>query len=424
MKEIFRIFKPKKVEEYTVLLIAIYLMATFLSYHIPTAICYGLKVVTGISFLLLVLKNLKNNPIKGFTGFMYSTLVFWTLILVVRFLIIDEIEDFQGASFNKIIGDTFMTDNFLPYMLPLILLCLGNNCNIAFRYFLNVSKWFGILFVILLPFAIRSMLTYKFDPSISLGEGGYSDFVNNSTFGIISLLPAFVMIYFKKYFTKKVWWIYMIALIGALFIGLYMARRGRSAMYMLYFVTCWMLYLFCDRKSSKLVQIASIIIIAILCYAIFSSTQDSLFSILMERGMTDTRSGVEENMIADMNGWDWIIGRGYFGEYYDPMFGYNRPDIESGYLALILKGGLIYLVCFVGVLLTSAYKGLFNSNNLFVKAFAIIMIMAVIDLYPFGWPKFNFHYFTVWIGVYICNKPTYRRLTDEQVYNMYFKKIK
>ena len=103
------------------------------------------------------------------------------------------------------------------------------------------------------------------------------------------------------------------------------------------------------------------------------------------------------------------------------MFGINRPDIETGYLALILKGGVIYLTCFVGVLLTSAYKGLFKSNNLFVKAFAIIMIIAVIDLYPFGWPKFNFHYFTVWVGVYICNKLRYRRMTDDQVYDKYFK---
>ena len=396
-------------------------MASFLSHHVPVALCNGIRVITSILFIVLLIKNIKVNPIEGFTGSLYSLLIFWTLILVLRF-IIEDIDSFKGVSFNQKLGNTFLSDNFVPYLLPLLLLCLGNNRDIDFRYFINVSKQFGKLFIILLPIAFYSMLSYKVDTSVILGgDGSYSDMVANSTFGIISLLPAFILIYFKKYMKKKEWWIYTTALIGALLIGLYMARRGRSAMYILYFASCWMMYLFFDKRSSKIIQLLGCAVVLILCYFIFTNTQDSFFAILMERGMLDTRTVVEQNMIADMHGWDWIIGRGLFGEYYDPMFGINRPDIETGYLALILKGGVIYLTVVVGVLLTSAYKGLFKSNNLFVKAFAIIMIIAVIDLYPFGWPKFNFHYFTVWVGVYICNKQRYRRMTDDQVYDKYFK---
>ena len=420
MNDILKIFKPRRVENYALLLISIYLMASFLSHHIPVSLCNGIRVVTAILFIVLLIKNLKGNPINGFTGFLYSILVFWTLILVLRF-IVEDIDSFKGVSLNQKLGNTFLSDNFLPYLLPLLLLCLGNNRDVDFRYFINTSKQFGKLFVILLPIAIYSMITYNFDMSIILGEGGYDEFVSKSTFGVISLLPAFVLIYFKKYLTKKEWWIYIVSLIGALLIGLYMARRGRSAMYILYFVSCWILYLFCDKKSSKIAQIFGCAIVLMLCYIIFTNNQDSFFSILTERGLEDTRSAIEQNMINDMHGWDWIVGRGFFGTYYDPNFGYNRPDIETGYLALILKGGIIYLACFVGLLLSSAYKGLFKSNSIFVKAFAIIMIMAVIDLYPFGWPKFNFHYFTVWIGVYICNKQAYRRLTDSQIYIKYFK---
>lgn len=420
MKDIIEIFKPKRIENYVALLIAIYLMAMFLSHHIPVSVSNGISVITGIAFIILLLRNIKGNPIKGFTGLLYSILVLWTMVLVFRF-IFEDIDSFKGVSFNQKLGNTFLSDNFLPYLLPLSLLCFGNNRNIDFGYFIKLSKKFGYLFVILLPIALYSMLTFKYDASIILGEGGYSEFVNKSTLGIISLLPAFVFIYFKKYLPKRDWWVFMITLIGALFIGLYMARRGRSAVYLLYFVSCWMLYLFFNKKSSKASLLFVAFLVVAVCFMIFSSTQDSIFSLLVTRGLEDTRSEVEQNMIADMHGWDWVIGRGLFGEYYDPMFGINRPDIETGYLALILKGGLIYLICFVGILLTSAYKGLFKSNNLFIKAFAIIMIISVIDLYPFGWPKFNFHYFTVWIGVYMCNKPAYRRLTDEQVYNMYFK---
>ena len=421
MNDIIKIFKIRRVENSALFLISVYLMASFLSHHVPVALCNGIRVITSILFIVLLIKNIKVNPIEGFTGSLYSLLIFWTLILVLRF-IIEDIDSFKGVSFNQKLGNTFLSDNFVPYLLPLLLLCLGNNRDIDFRYFINVSKQFGKLFIILLPIAFYSMLSYKVDTSVILGgDGSYSDMVANSTFGIISLLPAFILIYFKKYMKKKEWWIYTTALIGALLIGLYMARRGRSAMYILYFASCWMMYLFFDKRSSKIIQLLGCAVVLILCYFIFTNTQDSFFAILMERGMLDTRTVVEQNMIADMHGWDWIIGRGLFGEYYDPMFGINRPDIEAGYLALILKGGVIYLTCFVGVLLTSAYKGLFKSNNLFVKAFAIIMIIAVIDLYPFGWPKFNFHYFTVWVGVYICNKQRYRRMTDDQVYDKYFK---
>lgn len=420
LKTIKNIFTPKRIENQALFLVAMYLMASFLTHHIPVAICNGLRVIIGVLFIVFLIRNFKGNPIKGLTGMMYASLVIWTLVLVVRFFFQD-IESFRGVSMNQKLGNTFLSDNFLPYLLPLLLLCLGSKRNIDFKYFINVSKLFGILFVVLLPFALYSMLTYSFDMSVVLGEGGYSDFVNNSTFGIISLLPAFVLIYFKKYLTRKDWLIYIFSLVGALLIGLYMARRGRSAMYILYFVSCWMLYLFYDKKSSKFLQVIGAIVTVAVCFFIFTNNQDSFFSILTERGMEDSRSIVEQNMIADMHGWDWIVGRGLFGEYYDPMFEMNRPDIETGYLALILKGGVIYLFCFVGVLLSSAYKGLFKSRNLFVKAFAVIMIMAVIDLYPFGWPKFNFHYFTVWIGVYICNKSAYRALTDSQIYNLYFK---
>lgn len=420
MNDIIKIFKPRRFENYIALLIALFIISSFLSYHIPFSISTGLRVTTTAIFVVMIIKNIKGNPIKGFTGFLYSILVFWTFILILRF-IIEDIPAHQGVTFNKKLGDIFVSDNFIPYWLPLMLLCFGNNRAIDFRYFINISKQFGKLFLILLPFALYSMLSFKVDMDAITGEGSYSDLTANSTFGIVLLLPAFILIYFKKYLPKKEWWIYTASLIGALLIGLYMARRGRSAMYILYFASCWMLYLFCNKKGSKVAQIFGCVIVLTLCYIIFTNAQDSFFAILTERGFEDTRTLVEDNMIADMHGWDWIVGRGLFGEYYDPMFGYNRPDIETGYLALILKGGIIYLACFVGVLLSSAYKGLFKSNSIFLKAFAIIMIMAVIDLYPFGWPKFNFHYFTVWIGVYICNKQAYRRLTDNDIYNMYFK---
>ncbi len=48
----------------------------------------------------------------------------------------------------------------------------------------------------------------------------------------------------------------------------------------------------------------------------FISSNEGLFSHLMERGTDDTRTGVEECLFNDMEQMDWIVGKGMNGEYY------------------------------------------------------------------------------------------------------------
>ncbi len=175
MNDIIKIFKPRRFENYIALLIALFLISSFLSYHIPVSISNGLRVTTTAIFVVMIIKNIKGNPIKGFTGFLYSILVFWTFILILRF-IIEDIPSFQGVSFNQKLGNIFLSDNFIPYWLPLMLLCFGNNRAIDFRYFINISKQFGKLFLILLPFALYSMLSFKVDMDATTGEDGSYSF--------------------------------------------------------------------------------------------------------------------------------------------------------------------------------------------------------------------------------------------------------
>lgn len=129
---------------------------------------------------------------------------------------------------------------------------------------------------------------------------------------------------------------------------------------------------------------------------LFSNMAETFFATLMERGDEDSRSGVEESFYADMKTeTDWIFGRGWFGAYYDPIFNKPRLGVETGYLTLILRGGLFYLIPYVIILLFSFYNGYFRSNNLFCKSFGILCLMQIINLYPFGWPAFNFFHFFV-----------------------------
>ena len=156
-------------------------------------------------------------------------------------------------------------------------------------------------------------------------------------------------------------------------------------------------------------------------FVLFTNLSDSFFSTLIERGDEDSRSGVEESFYSDMKSQaDWLFGRGWFGQYYEALTGYYRSAIETGFLALILRGGCLYLVPYVSCLLLSFCNGYFKSNNLFCKSFALLCLMQFLSLYPYGWPAFNFFHFIIWLGVWICNNCRIRQMTDQQISFLYF----
>ena len=145
------------------------------------------------------------------------------------------------------------------------------------------------------------------------------------------------MLYFKKYLSQKRWKWYLIAYVGSILIGAYLARRGGLVMSVLYLVLAWGMYLLNDKRTSKLKMVFMALIVIGLIYILFSNMADSFFSTLLERGDENTRDGVEVSFYADMKSQtDWIFGRGWFGQYYEPIFKTYRSSIETGFLAIVL----------------------------------------------------------------------------------------
>ena len=162
------------------------------------------------------------------------------------------------------------------------------------------------------------------------------------------------------------------------------------------------------------------IVLAIVCaslfFALFTNLSDSFFSVLMERGADDSRTGVEDSFYADMkSNSDWIFGRGWFGQYFESLTNLYRTGIETGFLTMILRGGLLYLLPYLLLLSISFVKGVFFSHNLLCKSLGLICLMQIISLYPFGWPAFNFFHFTVWMGVWLCNTKRFRMYNDKAI---------
>ena len=141
------------------------------------------------------------------------------------------------------------------------------------------------------------------------------------------------------------------------------------------------------------------------------------FDFLLERINEDTRLNVENDLIRDFDMFSWLFGRGFNGSYYAPsaIDSFHRNMIETGYLHMILKGGIFYLLCYVFILSKTAYMGLCKGNNSLSKLFGWYALAHLILLYPGGHIAFNLEFFILWMGVVFCNNPRLRNLHDVDV---------
>ncbi|WP_228694337.1 hypothetical protein [Lunatimonas sp.] len=155
---------------------------------------------------------------------------------------------------------------------------------------------------------------------------------------------------------------------------------------------------------------------------LLTSSDAEFVTFLQQRGTEDTRTGVEVYFYKDMEGLDWIVGRGMFGAYYSPTMseGNYRGTIETDYLNMILKGGLIQLVLFLLIFLPAIYKGLFQSRNTLSKAAALWILFWLINTHPSTVQVFALNYLIVWFSVGICYSDTIRNLSEKGL-RVYFR---
>ena len=155
-----------------------------------------------------------------------------------------------------------------------------------------------------------------------------------------------------------------------------------------------------------------------------------LFDRLFENGNSNSlaKSGREEFMTDMLNdfGWNpflWLFGRGINGAYQACSDGgYMRDTIEWGFMQLILKGGVFYLVTYCFVLLRTAYLGILKSNNLVCKSFGFMCLIRVVELITFGHPSISVEFFFVWLGVGFVRNRFLRIMNNDSIIQM-FKKL-
>lgn len=370
-------------------------------------ICAVLTVFAIISIIRGLRTNLYYLPFKGSIKTIYLLFIFWNIITIIR--------GFFSVYDNHSLNPIYQY-GIVSYLLPLIVFIGTKNMPLK-----DIVK-FSIINAVL---GIVSVIVYYkeiFGVSVILLDGEEYQLYINTINPVIGLLFNTVFVFLIFYLLNKKHKYIAFGSVGLLlFILIFSGRRGSLLMTSISAIFAIYLFLFKYNKrgNTKILKwfFTIIVLASVFLYVYFTS--NFLFSFLMERGVEDSRSTVEYEFFKSFKNdyVDWIFGRGISGTYYTTVFdGYSqRGIIESGYLHIILKGGLISLGLFLILLINSFIKGFFKSNNVIIKAMALYILIHILYLYPFGIPTFTLEYLFLWCSVAYCQSDYWRNLNNFQI---------
>src|SRR6185312_15976519 len=235
-------------------------------------------------------------------------------------------------------------------------------------------------------------------------------------------IPAGFILLTYKYHSNKRKLLAIATILLTLLFAIVRARRGLILMTSLVMLFSYLLYVIYSKNKIFIFYFSVIIVTVISLYAvnIYNIKTNRVLSFVAERGDEDTRTGIELYFYADMKPTDWIIGRGINGKYYCPNIDEDeesnyRSVIETGYLQIILKGGVISLGLLLLITVPAIFKGIFYSNNILSKAAGIWILLALISLYPATVDTFSMRYILMWISVGICYSKEIRNIPDSLI---------
>lgn len=366
---------------------------------------YGTLVCSLLLLGITVFKTFKyrKNNLQLRKNIVYIFLCIWTLYIVLK-----------GFQFNY---DYIRDITLSPYVLfPYIL--------IIFIRFFRIEDFNDILksiHIVNIIYLAVVLLTLIVDSKKLIINNYVEDSIKYLCF------PNFFMFLSFSKLTKKQKIISVIVFIAGFLIATLAARRS------LVWIFAWtfMMFVFINylnRNSGKLKKLMLIIMTLTIGFGVtivYNLFFETLFGELVERLDNDTRGAVLRDFYKDMDTMSWVAGRGIGGEYNlfetDYVFGSDdemlesRNIIEAGYLNLILKGGLIYLIPFAIIILIALRNGIFKSKNYYLKVCSGFIILYIVECIPAGVFMFNIRFFLLWYCIAICWNNKVIKATDQEI---------
>ncbi len=392
-----------------IFIIALILLNLFLwlsrfefKYGIPQVVKYVFSISSIGMIFWFRLKNPSKLSPGGLTSIIVFVFIFWSLFLIVDSVIkIDSLFYIQ-----RVLGQRFF---FMPYLLPLILL-----------YTRFDLEFFSILlkctFILIIPAMIMQLSVLAFGISPWRWE---EQVASINMFDIGSWLLLMSAHYYRKRYVSVIIIFYFLiwAMLWAFF-----GRRGMLIESLFLF-----LFMIIIRLRSSLIKrvdrmkiyfLGLILIVALLSFGYLLMSTYAFQRGISKEGFEESRGKVFEDFSIDFSSTsDWIFGRGLDGRVLRTIIqGEDTGDlIENGFLHLVLKGGLLYLVPFVLILLRASYLGFFRSRNDLTKALASLLFIHIFMMAYFNLPDSSPRYIMIWIAVSACFNSGIRNHSNEEV---------
>ena len=242
--------------------------------------------------------------------------------------------------------------------------------------------------------------------------------------------PVFILLLFYVSLKNKIKVLIWLSFILSLLATLFMGRRSASVILIGYLLLPFFVKLLGKKKTLLNILTAIIVLIIFILPNIMYSNVEEFwednFTVMSKRIDDDTRSGTENDFFKDMKTMDeWVTGRGMVGVYKSPAVAdvdkLYRPIIETGYLNMILHGGLLLLIPYVLILISSFVKGFFYSKNRFVKCCGIFCLYYLVLLYPGGHLKLTMICLMLFMAIRICQSNMWRNMSDEDIQEIIMK---
>lgn len=351
------------------------------------------------SFALIILFGCGISVFDFRCGSKYFKLTLFSLLLWHAFIFLKA----ESFSYNVIKDYLFSDFRFWPYVFPIVALFV--NSKFIFK---KTFHWLFLLGLFSIPFVVFTWQFLKNIPATEVSIGVFS-----SGCGFLLLTWS----YHNKW--KKA--VALISLIFGFYVATLLARRNVMLTNANFILFAYLLYIFFTKGNitTKLLSIYGVLIVMIGGLFFFQENKDTDFKLIANRIAEDTRENVFANYFEDMKG-NMLLGKGIDGQYYCPMVTEDevfiyRDLIECGYLQVILKGGIVNLVLLLLIMIPAIFLGLFRSRNLFAKASAIVILLWLVDMFPYGLPSFSMRYFLVWICIGVCFSKQIRQMNEVQI---------
>jgi hypothetical protein len=373
---------------------------------IPFQVIQILGILLFVPAAIKLIKWEFDNTYLKFIFILYCT---WIITVIIRGFL------FEYKFVKFLLLDSY--EGIFVYLAPLILLFPKNPAYL--KKVFKVIVIFGIFYIIYDIYCINDLLF----PGQNTKSQGIVEYFSKT----LSIPSGFLLLTYIYQSKKRRLFALFLIILTFLFV-LIRARRGMIFMVMSILTASYIIYLFTNKV--RIINGIFSIILASFIFAyganIYNKNKTGIFSFIESRKMEDTRTGVELYFYRDLNTMDWIIGRGINGSYYCPgidnPFSVYRYGIETDYLSIILKGGIISLGLQLLMIIPAIFKGLFHSKNILSKAAGTWILFYLTDLYPVPITDFTLNYLLVWISIGICYSKNIRDIPETSMVEIFSNK--